>query len=152
MADNNLKQTISEDMKSAMKSGDKLALSVLRMLNSELKNREIEKGEELSDEAVLEVVSKQAKKRKDSIAAYNQGGRSELAEQEQLELDILNKYLPEQMGEEELRRVISETINETGAKEASEMGKVMGALMPKIKGKADNSLASKIVKEELDKI
>lgn len=151
MADNNLKQTISEDLKNAMKSGAKLTLSVLRMLNSELKNKEIEKGEALASEAVLEVISKQAKKRKDSIKAYTQGGRTDLAEQEQLELDILKKYLPEQMDEEELRQIIVETIKEIGAKEASEMGKVMGALMPKIKGRADSALANRIVKEELSK-
>lgn len=148
----NLKNKILEDLKIAMKSGDKVGTSVLRMLNSEIKNREIDKGASLSNDLVIDVIVSQIKKRKDSITAYQKGGRQDLAEQEKSELDILSKYLPEQMSEGEIRKFIADTINELGASSQSEMGKVMGVLVPKLKGKADNALVSKIVKEELNKI
>lgn len=152
MPDSNLKGKIFEDLKTAMRAGDKVGTSVLRMLNSEIKNKEIALGSALSDEAVLQVVSSQAKKRRDSIEAYEKGGRPDLAEQEKVELKILTRYLPEQVNEAEIRKSVSAAISELGAKSPSEMGKVMGVLVPRLKGKADNSLVSKIVKEELGKL
>lgn len=151
MSDTILKGQIFEDLKMAMKQGDKVKVSVLRILNSEIKNREIEKGTMLSDEMVIEVIMSQAKKRKDSMEAYGQGGRQDLIDQERAELEILDHYLPEQMGEDEVRNLVSETLRELGIKNPSEMGKVMGVLAPKLKGKADNSVVSRIVKEELGK-
>lgn len=148
----NLKNKILEDLKIAMKSGDKVGTSVLRMLNSEIKNKEIDKGASLSDDLVIDVIVSQIKKRRDSITAYQKGGRQDLVEQEKSELDILNKYLPEQMNEDEIRKIVADTISELGVGSQSEMGKVMGVLVPKLKGKADNSLVSKIVKKELGKV
>ena len=105
----------------------------------------------MTDEQVLEVISSEIKKRKDAIALYEQGKRPELAEREKKEIDILKKYLPEQLSEEELRKLVSESIEKTGASEMKDMGKIMADLMPKVKGKADNSEISKIVKELLSK-
>lgn len=152
MSDANLKNKIFEDLKNAMKSGDKISVSVLRMLNSEIKNREIENGGQLSDGSIIETISSQAKKRRDSIDAYEKGGRQDLADQEKIELEILNKYLPEQMSEDEIREQVKNAIKELNAQSPSDMGKVMSLLTPKLKGKMDNSLVSKIVKEELSKI
>lgn len=152
MSDHNLKTTILEDLKNAMKSGDKRAVSVLRMLNSEIKNKEIEKGRTLSDDLIVGVITSQAKKRKDSITAYKEGGREDLAEQEEKELDILKKYLPEQMNEEKIRKEVENAVKELNASGASDIGKVMGFLTTKLKGKADNSVVSKIAKEELEKL
>lgn len=152
MPDHNLKTTILEDLKNAMKSGDKRSVSVLRMLNSEIKNKEIEKGRILSDDLIVGVITSQAKKRKDSITAYKEGGREDLAEQEEKELDILKKYLPEQMNEEEIKKEVKKAVKELNGSGASDIGKVMGFLTTKLKGKADNSVVSKIAKEELDKI
>lgn len=148
----NLKDKISDDLKNAMRQGDKGTVAVLRMLNSEIKNKEIEEKKELSNELVLDTIIKQIKKRKDSIESFNQGGRQDLADQEKAEMDILAKYLPEQMGEEDVKKAVLESIESVKAKEIRDMGKVMGVLMSKIKGRADNSLVSKIVKEELNKL
>lgn len=148
----NLKDKISDDLKNAMRQGDKGTVAVLRMLNSEIKNKEIEEKKELSDELVLDTIIKQIKKRKDSIESFNQGGRQDLADQEKAEMDILAKYLPEQMGEEDVKKAVLESIESVKAKEIRDMGKVMGVLMSKIKGRADNSLVSKIVKDELNKL
>ena len=97
----------------------------------------------------MSVVQKEAKQRRDSIEEFTKAGRQELADKEQKELEILQKYLPEQLSEEEIKKLVDEAISQTGASNISDMGKVMGALMPKIKGKADGSLVSKIVKESL---
>lgn len=148
MSDSTLKGQIIDDLKRAMKQGDKAKISVLRVLNSEIKNKEIDKGTSLSDEMVVEVIMSQAKKRKDSMEAYKRGDRQDLFDQERAELEILNHYLPEQMNEEEIRSIVSDTIRELGVKSLSEMGKVMGVLVPKLKGKADNSVVSRIVKEK----
>lgn len=152
MPDHNLKTAILEDLKNAMKSGDKQAVSVLRMLNSEIKNREIEKGGTLPDDLIVGVIISQAKKRRDSIAAFKEGGREDLMEQEEKELDILKKYLPKQMNEEEIRKEAENAVKELNGSGASDIGKVMGFLTTKLKGKADNSVVSKIAKEELEKL
>lgn len=160
-----LKEKINQDFKEALKSKEALKVSVLRMVNSSVKNREMDKRaklmksgisddtleqeSQLNDEEILYVLSSELKKRKDSIQQYEQGGRSELAEQEKQEAKILSVYLPEPMVEEEIRKVIGESIKESGACGAQDLGKVMKVLMPKIKGKADGNLVNKIVKEEL---
>lgn len=149
-----LKQKIQEDLQSAMIARDDLRLSTLRMLKSAIQYYEIQKGGagyEATDEDVIDVIGREIKKRKESIAMYKQGGREESAQNEQKELDILKSYLPEQMPEEEVRKLIEETIQQTGATSIQDMGKVMGALMSKIKGKADSSLVSNIVREALFK-
>jgi len=149
-----LKQKIQDDLKAAMLARDEAKLSAIRMLKSALQYFEIQKGGagyEATDEDVIEVVGKEIKKRRESIELYKQGGRTDSAESEQKEVDVLESYLPEQMGEEEVRALVHQAVEQTGAKSIQEMGKVMGALMPKVKGKADGTLVSTLVKEELSK-
>jgi len=146
-----LKQRILSDLKSAMKEGDTAKRDVLRMLDSMIKNVEIEKKKRevgLSDEEAQEVISRAIKQRKDAISQYEAGGRADLVEKEQKEIEILAAYMPEQMGEEEIREIVKATISELSATK-EKMGMVMGALMPKLKGKADGQLVKKIVEEEL---
>jgi len=147
-----LKQKISDDLKSAMKSGDTLKRDTLRFLDSAIKNVEIEKKkkeEGLNDEEIQEVIARSVKQRKDSITQYEAGGRADLAEKEKKEMEILMAYMPAQMSEEEVKEAVKKVIAETGASSKSEMGKVMGAAMAKLKGKADGNLVKKIVEEEL---
>lgn len=137
---------IDEMFKKAMTEKDEVSLSVARLLKSALKNAEIEKKGELSDEDVLVVLEKQAKQRRDSIEQYEKGGRPELAEQEKKELEIIEKFLPEKMSEDEIREVVKRKIAEL---EGQDFGRVMGAVMGELKGKADGGIVQKIVKEEL---
>lgn len=154
-----LKQTLQNDATESLKNGDNFATGVLRMLLASVLTKEKEKkykeklegDAQLTDEQIIEVVSSEIKKRKDAIALYEQGNRQELADKEKKEIEILKKYLPEQLSEVELRKLISESILKTGAKEMRDMGKVMADLNPKIKGKADGGEVSKIVKELLSK-
>lgn len=147
-----LKEKIQSDLKAAMKAGETEKRDVLRMLDSSIKNAEIEKGkreEGLSDEEVIELVSRAIKQRKDSISQYKQGGREDLADKENQEVEYLSGYLPEQLSEDDLRSIISDVISETGADSASDMGRVMGAVMGKVKGQADGNLVKKLVEEML---
>lgn len=147
-----LKQQLREELKQAMLVKDEKAKGILRMLISAIGYYEIEKGGagyEATDEDVLNVIQKQSKQRKDSIEQFKAGGREDLVAIEEEELKFLEKYLPEQMGEEEIRTLVTEAITQTEAASPADMGKVMGALMPKTKGKADGGLVSKIVREEL---
>jgi len=147
-----LKEKITADLKDAMKSGDTTKRDTLRLLDSTIKNAEIEKKkreEGLSDEEILEVIARAVKQRNDSITQYIDGGRPELAEKEKIELDILKTYLPEQMSEDEIRKVVKEIISASTAVSASDMGKIMGQAMGKMKGKADGNVVKKIVGEEL---
>ncbi len=161
-----LKERIQADIKKAMPEKDQLKVSVLRMLMAAVfnkekekrarlsKNEEIEKLDELSkltDEEIIEVISSESKKRQDSIEQYEKGNRQDLADQEKKELEILMKYLPEQMTEEEIRKLVKEKVEELGASGSKDIGKVMGALMPQLKGKADGTAVNKIVQEELKK-
>lgn len=143
-------------MKEALKSSKTFELGVIRMLLASLQAKEKEKqyksGEEqLTEEEVVSIIASEVKKRKDAIALYQQGGRPELAENEKKEIEVLQKYLPEQLSEEEIRKLVTESIASTGAKEVKDMGKVMADLNPKIKGKADGGEVSKIIKELLGK-
>jgi uncharacterized protein YqeY len=162
----NFKQQIQNDLKEAMKSKDAFALDVLRMVLAAIKNKELEKRTKLSksenvdkldelsqltEEELIGVVLSEAKKRKDAAAEFERGGRPELAEKELKEAELLKKYLPEQMSEDEIRKIVAEGIKNSGATSAKEIGKVMSAIMPQIKGKADGGLVNKIVKEELEK-
>ncbi|MDD3498268.1 MAG: GatB/YqeY domain-containing protein [Candidatus Moranbacteria bacterium] len=145
-----LRQQILSDLKDAMKSGDTEKRDVLRMLDSMVKNAEIEKGKResgLNDEEIVEVLRRAIKQRKESAYQYQKGGREDLSEKEKAEAEILSKYLPEQMGGEELRAVIAGAIEESGAKDKSGMGKVMGIVMGKVKGKADGNEVRKMVEE-----
>lgn len=138
-----------------MKSKDAEKLMVLRSLKAKILEKEISerKGGEstLSDEQIIEVLMKAAKQRKESIMQFESGGRDDLAGKEKLELAIIEEYLPKMMDEDEIRKAAASQISLTGASGMGDMGKVMGSLMSKLKGKADGSLISKIVKEELSK-
>src|SRR3989344_1786782 len=150
-----LKQKLTEDFTESLKSGDAKRRLVIGMVLSSVKNRELQKRaksgniEELNDDEVLEVIASEVKKRKESIESFKAGGREEMAQSEKEELNILMVYMPEQMSEEQIREEARKAIAETGAKDIKEMGKVLGVLMPKVKGKADGTLVSRIVKEEL---
>jgi len=146
------KQKIIADLKEAMKAGDTVKRDTLRMLDSAIKNVEIEKKkreEGLTDEEILEVVSRSVKQRKDSIEQFVSGGRPELAEKERVEIAILMQYMPEQMSEEKVREVVKEIITQTGATSKADIGKVMGQAMGKLKGQADGNLVKKIAEEML---
>lgn len=147
-----LKQKIFDDLKAAMKAGDTAKRDALRMLDSMIKNVEIEKQKResgLSDEEIQEVISRAVKQRKDATAQYTAGGRADLAEKENKEIEILMAYLPEQMSEDAVREIVKSAISQTGATGMSDIGKVMGPTMTKLKGQADGNLVKKIVEEEL---
>jgi uncharacterized protein len=147
-----LKQKIIDDLKSAMKAGDTAKRDTLRMLDSMIKNSEIEKKKReggLDDSEVQEIVSRAIKQRKDAISQYESAGRAELVEKEQKEAEILLKYMPSQMGEDEVRTVVKGIISKTGASSVADIGKVMGASMIELKGKTDGQLVKKIAEEEL---
>jgi hypothetical protein len=161
-----LKARISQDLIIAIKGKDKVKSLVLRSLNSAIKNTEIikrtklskdsqaadlEKASILSDEEVVGVISSQIKQRKDSISEFEKANRGDLVLKEKAEMDILAVYLPEQMSEAEIRKIVSEAIVKTGASSVKEMGRVMAFIMPLVKGKADGTLVSGIVKELLSK-
>ncbi len=147
----NLKEKIQQEMKEAFKAGDTLTRSALVMLIAAIKNKEIEKGKdkELSNDDIIAIIGTEVKKRKDAAEQYEKGNRPELAQKERDEVSVLEKYLPEQMSEEEVAMEVSKIIEETGAEAMSEMGKVMNEVMKKLKGKADGSLVNRIVKEKL---
>lgn len=147
-----LKEKLIDDLKAAMLAKNEQKLSVVRMLKSAIQYYEINKGGagyEATDEDVIEVVGREIKKRRESIELYEKGGRQELADKEKAEMEILQSYLPEQLSEEEIRSLVEEALSVTGATEMKDMGKVMGVLMPKVKGKADNSVISSLVREKL---
>lgn len=148
-----LTKKLEEDLIIALKGKKELDISTLRLVFSEINNAKIDKGLEkdkpLEDEDVIAIISKNAKKNKESIDAYEKAERKELAEKEKAELAILEKYLPEQMSEDEVGKIVDEVITSFGAKKMSEMGQVMGQVMGKLKGKADGNLVSKLVKEKL---
>jgi len=162
-----LKEKIQSDVKTAMQEKQAEKLSVLRMVLAAVLNKEKEKRSklskseqdenklselsELTDEETLEVITSEAKKRKDSIEQYEKGNRQDLADKEKSELKILQEYLPEQMGEDEVRKIIADKIKELGVSGPQDTGKVMGAIMDQLKGKADGGIVSKIVQEELKK-
>jgi hypothetical protein len=144
-----LKQCLTDEMKSAMKAKDKFRLSTIRMVISDIKNKEIEKGGELDHAGVEEVIVKAVKQRRDSAEQYKKAERPELAQKEEEEIAILSAYLPEQMGDDQIRELAQAAAKDAGATSLKEMGKVMGLLMPKVKGKADGSAVNRIVKEIL---
>ncbi len=144
-----LKETLNEDLKTSLKAGEKLKLSTIRMLLSEIKNAEIAKRGELTDEELLAVAAREARKRNEAIEEFSKGGRQDLVDKETYELSVLEQYLPEQMPEDEVRRIVAETIEEVGASTPADLGKVMGSLMPKVKGKADGKKVNQLVREML---
>ncbi len=140
---------INADLVVAMKAKDEIGVSTLRMLSAAIKNAEIAKGGELTGEEIIGQVLKSAKQHKESIAAYEAGGRQDLVDREKAELEILEKFLPEQMDEQEITKIIVDVIGQTGALGVADMGKVIGAVMAKVKGRVDGNTVSKIVREKL---
>ncbi len=146
-----MKDKILKDLVSAMKSQDKETLSVLRMVKGAIQLEEIKIKKELTDDDVVAVISKQIKTRKESIAEFEKAGRTDLIDQTKQEIEILSKYMPEQLSEEEVLKVIDEAFLAINPTAQSDMGKLMGFVTPKLKGKADMSFVSKTIKERLSK-
>lgn len=144
-----LKQRIQDDMKNAMKGGDKRRLGTIRLLMAAIKQREVDERIELNDEQVLAVLDKMVKQRRDSIEQYEKAGRDELADQERFEIDVLQEYLPEALSEEEITSLIQQAIADTGAESMRDMGKVMGQLKPQLQGRADIGAVSAQIKQLL---
>ena len=144
-----LKARLAEDLKQAMKSGDRLKTSVIRLLASLIKNREIEKRGELVDEEIIQAVVASCKLRKEAIEQYVKGGRNDLAAKEEAELKLLESYLPPPLSPEELRQKVDEAILASGAASLKDIGKAMALLMPEISGRADGKVASQMVREAL---
>lgn len=132
-----LVEKINSDLIGAMKSRDEVRLKVLRMLKSELKYKAIDTGQNLSDDEAVAVLSSAAKKRKEATDEYRRGGRDDLAEQEMAESEIIQQYLPEQLSEDELTKLVEKAVAETGAESMKDLGAVMKVLMPQIRGRAD---------------
>ena len=146
-----MRNQILEDLKTAMKNQDKERLAVIRMVKGAIQMSELNKKHELSDEEVIDVITKEIKTRKDSINEFKKGGRDDLIEKTQAEIDILSAYLPKQLTEEKLNEIIDKVFGEVKPTSSKDMGKVMKELTPQVKGKADMGLVSKIVKERIEK-
>jgi uncharacterized protein YqeY len=142
-------QQLDQDMKAAMKQKDKETLSTIRMVRASIKKVEIDNRGELSEDQVLEVLVREIKQRKDSQNEYEKAGREDLAVKEKREIEILSSYLPKQLTEEELREVVVKAIADTGATSKKEMGKVMGAVLPLVKGRADSKQVNQLVQQLL---
>jgi hypothetical protein len=149
MTDGGMRARIGDDMRAAMKDRDQVKVGTLRMLMTAIKNTEVEKIHELSDDETLDVIAKEAKRRRESIEAYGAAGRQDLVDKETAELRVLEAYLPERMSEDELARIVDEAIAETGAASAKQMGEVMKVVMPKVRGRADGGQISAMVKATL---
>lgn len=148
-------QQITQDMQKALVGRDEFLLGTLRMAIAELKNKKIElsgaKEQDLTDEEVVAVLQKEMKKRDEAIVLYRQGGRPELADKEEKEKQFLSKYLPQPMGAEELTKIISKIVKDSGAQGPADFGKVMGLVMSRLKGSADGQIVAEIVKKVLAK-
>ena len=144
-----LKEQLTADMKDAMKNKEKERLAVIRMVRGAIRQQEIDGKKELGDEDVIAVISKEVKMRRDSIEEFKKGAREDLVEKTQAEIDVLLPYLPAQLSEDEVRELVKAAVEQTGAATPKDMGKVMGVLMPKVKGRADGKMVNTIVKSFL---
>jgi uncharacterized protein len=140
-----LLETLNSDLIVAMKKGDKNRVEVVRGLKSDIKYKEIEKKEPLTEEDVLGVLAAAAKRRRDSIEQFRQGGRDDLVMKESSELEIITSYLPQQLSDEELQKIVEATVMEIGAKAPGDLGKVMKEIMPKVKGRADGNKVRQMI-------
>lgn len=143
------RQQIDQDLTTSMKEGVAARTSVLRLLKASMQNEQIKLGHELSEAEVVKVLQREAKQRRDSIEQYRSGGRDDLADSEQHELDVIKAYLPDQMSEEELAGVVDAVITELGAEGLSQMGVVMGVVMKRANGRADGAAVSALVRTRL---
>ncbi|MEF2154942.1 GatB/YqeY domain-containing protein [Luteimonas sp. FXH3W] len=144
-----LKTQLTDDMKTAMKAGEKARLAVIRLINADIKRREVDERIELDDAQVLAVLEKMVKQRKDSISQFEAAGRTDLADIEKAEMAVIEAYLPAKMSEAEIQVAVDAAIAATGATAPADMGKVMGALKPQLAGKADMGLVSQLIKKSL---
>ncbi|MFO1443411.1 GatB/YqeY domain-containing protein [Bacillus sp. Bva_UNVM-123] len=140
---------LNDDMKQAMRNKEKDKLTVIRMIKASMQNEAIKLGSELSEDQELTILSRELKQRKDSLHEFEKAGREDLVEKIRTELQFVELYMPKQLSEDEVSKIIQETIAETGATSKAEMGKVMAAIMPKVKGKADGALVNKLVQQHL---
>lgn len=146
-----LKENLLQDMKEAMKNKETIRKNTIQLVRGGVLQIEKDKKVELDDEGVLEVISKELKKRRDSLPDFEKSGRMDLVDDLNKEIEILLAYLPEQLSEEDIKKIVEETINEVGATTMKDMGKVMGAVTPKVKGRADNKIVSGFIKQLLTK-
>ena len=141
-----LKTQLTEDMKTAMRAKDQVSLSTIRLINAAIKQFEVDERTEADDAKVISILTKMVKQRKDSAKIYTEAGRQDLADKENAEIEILNRYLPQMMSAEEIKTVVEAAITETGASGMADMGKVMGVLKTRLAGKADMGEVNKILK------
>ena len=144
------RQRILDDIKTAMKAGDKPRLATLRLMSAAIKQKEVDQRIELNEEATLAIIDKLMKQRRESISQYEAAGRDDLVAQEQSEAEIIKTYLPEALSDDEISAIIAEVIETTGAASVKDMGKVMGMVKPKLQGRADMSSVSKTIKDRLN--
>lgn len=144
-----LKTQLTEDMKTAMRAKDQVSLSTIRLINAAIKQFEVDERTEADDAKVISILSKMVKQRKDSAKIYIEAGRQDLADKENAEIEILNRYLPQMMSAEEIKTVVEAVIAETGASGMGDMGKVMGVLKTRLAGKADMGEVNKVLKAAL---
>ena len=144
-----LRETLDSDLKDAMRNKEALRRTVLRTMLSEIRNAEINSQTTLDDEGIISVLTKQVQQRKDSVEAYNAANRQDLVDKETEEINIISVYLPEQLPVEEIEEIIKTAISEMGASSLSDMGKVMGLVMPQVRGRADGKIVNTIVTEIL---
>jgi uncharacterized protein len=145
----NLAERLNEDMKQAMKEGQKFRLQTIRLVRAAIKNQEIELRRPLDDNDMLSILSRELKQRRDSLQDFEKAGREDLVSNVAAEIEIISEYLPKQLDEEEIKAIVVQTMQETGASSKADMGKLMGALMPKVKGVADGKLVNGIVQQLL---
>lgn len=144
-----LLERLNNDMKQAMKNKEKDKLSVIRMIKAALQNEEFKLRHELTDEDELTVLSRELKQRKDSLEEFANADRTDLVDKVRIEIDFVEEYMPEQLSAEEVLEIVNQTIEEVNATSKADMGRVMGALMPRVKGKVDGSLVNKLVQQQL---
>jgi uncharacterized protein YqeY len=149
MSEETLKARITTEMKAAMRAKNKPRLGTIRLIQAEIKRIEVDERIELDDTRVLAILDKMSKQRRDSLSQFNDAGRDDLAEQEQVELDVIAEFLPAALSEEELQVLIDQAVADSGAQAMSDMGKVMGILKPQVQGRADMGVVSKQIKARL---
>ncbi|NOY61386.1 MAG: GatB/YqeY domain-containing protein [Calditrichaeota bacterium] len=142
-------EKLTSDMKDAMKAGDKERLSTIRLLRGQIKDAAIDKRDDLDEEEEIVILSNAAKKRRESIKIYSEAGRDDLAGKEQRELDVIQSYLPQQLSAEEIEKIVDEAIEETGAQSMKDMGRLMGAIMPTVQGRADGKQINEMIRQKL---
>lgn len=145
-----LKESIAQDLKDAMLLRDRTRVSTLRLLIAAVKNAEIDKRGELSEDELIDVINREVRKRREAIAEFEKGNRPDLVEKEEKELEILKGYLPEQLPVEELRKMIGELIKEMGASSAKDLGRLMSRIMPAVKGRANGKIVNQLAREMLE--